>query len=82
MHDPSPTLKLYTTEHCSLCEQALDLLLSLQDLGGLRLETVDIALDDALTDRYGESIPVLSVQGRELVWPFTASQVRALLAQR
>ena len=31
------SLELYTTEHCSLCEQALDLLLGMPEIAGLAL---------------------------------------------
>lgn len=61
---------LYTTEHCSLCDQVLDLLLSMPEAAGVRLEVVDIAGDDALMARYGERIPVLRANDRELRAPF------------
>jgi hypothetical protein len=72
-------LVLLSTDHCSLCERALDLLLSMPELRGLALQVVDVADDDALTERYGERLPVLLGGGRELDWPFAAADVRTLL---
>ena len=73
-------LKLYSTEHCTLCEQAMDRLLSMPELAGLALEVVDVALDDTLTERYGERLPVLVVQGQELNWPFDEARLVDLVS--
>jgi len=78
----TPGLTLYTTDHCTLCEQALDLLLSMPELAGLALSVRDVAADAVLTDRYGERLPVLAWDApgaRELDWPFTAGDVTAWL---
>lgn len=72
---------LLSTEHCSLCEQALDLLVSMPELRGMPLHVVDVAEDDGLLERYGERLPVLAMAGRELDWPFTAGDVAAFLSQ-
>ena len=50
-------LTLYSTSHCSLCEQALNLLFSTPGLAGVQLQVVDVADDDALLERYGEKSP-------------------------
>jgi len=63
-------LTLYSTDHCSLCDQALDLLLGMRQVAGLQLVVVDIALDDALMARYAQSIPVLRIGEHELHSPF------------
>jgi len=68
-------LELLSTDHCSLCEQALDLLLSMPDVAGLRLEVIDIAADDQLYQKYGESIPVLRLQEHELAAPFDRAAI-------
>lgn len=69
-----------STDHCTLCDRALDLLTSMPELRGLTLVVVDIADDDQLTERYGERLPVLLFRGRELDWPFTGSDLRDWLA--
>ncbi len=74
---------LFSTDHCSLCEEALDLLFSMTELQGLSVRVVDVALDDALAARYGERLPVLEVAGGAgtvvLSWPFDARQILAAL---
>ena len=69
-----------STDHCTLCDQALDLLTSMPELGGLTLVVVDVADDDQLTERYGERLPVLVFHGRELDWPFAGADLRDWLA--
>ena len=76
----SHSLRLMSTDHCTRCDQALDLLTSMPELGGLTLVVVDVADDPRLNERYGESLPVLVFRGRELNWPFTASGLRDWLA--
>ena len=68
-------LELLSTEHCSLCEQALDMLLGMPEIAGLQLVVVDIADDQQLLSTYGEQIPVLRTAGQELKAPFTAKDV-------
>ena len=46
----------YTTQHCGLCEAAMDALLALPEAQGSQLRTVDIALDDDLMAQYGTRI--------------------------
>ena len=48
----------YTTQHCGLCEAAMDALLALPEAQGSRLRTIDVALDDHLMAAYGTRIPV------------------------
>jgi len=70
-------LSLYTTSGCHLCDLAAAIL----DAQHLRYESVDIADDDTLFDRYGIRIPVLvDGKGRELGWPFDADGLAAWLA--
>jgi hypothetical protein len=68
-------LVLLSTDCCSLCERALDLLLSMPELRGWQLQVVDVADDDALQARYGERLPVLLAGTHELGWPFAPSDV-------
>ncbi len=74
----SAKLILYSTTQCSLCEQALTWLLSQDGLRGIQLETVDIALDDALFEQYAEQIPVLQIGAEILRWPFDEARLMAL----
>ena len=73
---------LMSTGACSLCERALDLLISMPELRGTTLTVRDVALDDALTARFGARLPVLCVGGRELDWPFDRAAVARLLQTR
>lgn len=73
------TLLLLSTEHCTLCEQALDLLLSMPELRGTTLNVVDVAEHEALLERYGPRLPVLCYEGRELDWPFGGAEVARLV---
>ena len=75
------TIKLYTTDHCSLCEQALDLLLSMPEMAGFELLTIDIAADDQLMQAYGETIPVLEARDHKLTSPFDRAAVQRWLAR-
>ncbi len=70
---------LYSTEHCSLCEQALDWLFSMPELAGHALEVIDIAESDDLVASYGERLPVLRVGENEMDWPFDAEVLARML---
>ena len=72
-------LILYTTDHCTLCEQALDLLLAMPEVAGHTLLVMDIANDDVLLNRYADRIPVLVCGQHELSAPIDHEQVRQLL---
>ena len=75
-------LTLYSTDGCHLCEEA-EHLLETARRGGMAVEwtIVDIANDDALFERYGWHIPVLTdAGGRELRWPFDGEGLLAFLA--
>jgi hypothetical protein len=79
----SQVLYLYTTDHCHLCDEAMTLLLTdpgiAPALAGLRLVTVDVALDDDLLARFGEQVPVLARDEATLGWPFDGDAVRQFL---
>lgn len=78
-------LILYSTEGCHLCEEALVLYQAAGKTAALRV--VDIAFDDALFERYGVTIPVLSLQNNdgsvndELGWPFDSSALNTWLVK-
>lgn len=73
---------LYSTDHCTLCDQALELLFSMPELAGLPLRVVDVATEQTLLERLGERLPVLESpeNGRQLDWPFDADAVLTLLS--
>ena len=91
--DKGLQITLFTTDHCSLCDLALDTLLGLPQARGVMLRTVDVATSAELIAAYGERIPVftctapkrllkhLSQQGltAELAAPITASAVAGWL---
>jgi len=63
-------IALLMTTGCSLCDDALDLILDSKILAGCSLELVDISTNDALIESYGDSIPVVLCGDIELRWPF------------
>lgn len=74
---------LLGTSHCTLCDQAEDVLASvIEEFNDAMVYTVDIADDPALVDTYGDSIPVLisSALGSGLYWPFDAELLREFLS--
>jgi hypothetical protein len=73
-------MTLYATDHCTLCERALDLLQSMPEARGLALDVVDVAVDDALIERYGPRLPVLAIGAAELDWPFDRVAVGRAIA--
>lgn len=74
-------LRLYTAHNCHLCEVAEDLLQPLLEQQQLVLRKIDIAADEGLKAAYGLRIPVIVLpNGVEKGWPFTATQVKRLLA--
>jgi hypothetical protein len=73
-------LVLFSTDHCALCEQALDLLASMPELRGRPLQVIDVAADDVLEERYGSRLPVLLAGSHELSWPFAREDVIAAVS--
>lgn len=70
------TLTLYTTAGCHLCEEAELILRYCQQYEpGIQWQSVDIAEDPALVERYGLRIPVIRKDDAELGWPFDPGQV-------
>ncbi|MFJ4155554.1 glutaredoxin family protein [Pseudomonas sp. NPDC089752] len=76
-----PECQLFGTVGCHLCEVAEAVLMPFVD-HGLLVELVDIAVSEALVERYGLIIPVLRRcdNSAELHWPFDAEQVVAFLS--
>jgi hypothetical protein len=74
-------LKFFTTAHCSLCERALDLLLATPEMAGYQLESIDIADDPILLERYGDKIPVLATADKELCAPIDRTSLQQWLVE-
>ncbi|WP_136679475.1 glutaredoxin family protein [Neptunomonas sp. XY-337] len=72
---------LFSTSHCHLCELAEQLLVVTMDASCHQVDIVDIAYDDNLLTRYGNTIPVLQHEssGAEICWPFDQPQLIAFL---
>jgi hypothetical protein len=66
---------------CHLCAEAQTELDRLRPRYAHALECVDIQTDDELLQRYGESIPVLVVQGREYPAPLSREAIELALAE-
>ena len=77
------SLVLFQTLGCHLCEEALVVMKASRKLDGAALESIDIADDDELLERYGTRIPVLRRldSGAELDWPFTSEEVARFLGK-
>lgn len=60
-------LTIHSRPGCHLCEEAIELADGLKERFGYEIEIVDIELDDELHRLYLEAIPVVSLDGRELV---------------
>lgn len=74
-----PRLELIVTASCSRCDEALDWLLSMPELRGCALRTLEVMAEEALYDAYAERVPVLRIHGDELDWPFDAATLKRLL---
>ena len=75
------SMRLYSKPGCHLCEEALALVNKLRPRRPFALEVVDITTDPELLGRYGERIPVLSVNGREYDAPLDDVILKEALRQ-
>ena len=73
---------LYTTQHCSLCDAALDVLLWLPEARGFSLRTLDIAMDEDLLNEFGARIPVIAIGDAQLDAPFDAPTLQRWLKDK
>jgi len=62
----APQVVLYTREGCRLCDHARDALRRLGRDARFDLRVLDVDADPALLDRYGEAVPVVTVDGVEV----------------
>ena len=61
-----PLLTVYSRKDCHLCEEMTEALQVLQGLVSFKVEVVDVDADPELERRFGEKVPVLAHEGREL----------------
>lgn len=74
------TLTLYSGPHCHLCDQAKQIIYPLLHEAGWKLHEVNISESESLKEKYGLRIPVIMTpDGQEKGWPFTAGQVKRLI---
>ncbi len=66
MAEGVPEVVLYTREGCHLCTHARDALRRLAHDVEFELRVVDVDDDPELAARYGESVPVVAVEGVEV----------------
>lgn len=73
-------LRLYTTSHCHLCEQAEDILNKIQS-SNFSCKFIEISDDEVLLNKYGLTIPVIERVDtkQELKWPFNQEAILKLL---
>jgi glutaredoxin len=57
-------LILFTRQGCHLCEDAWKVLTQAQQRFGFALETIDVDSDPELASLHGESVPVVTVNGK------------------
>ena len=69
---------LITSKDCPLCEEAKELLNSLQ-LAEFSLVEKDIYTTRQIHNKYWDKIPVLLNDNQDLCWPFTADNVREFI---
>ena len=62
-----PTVTVYSKPDCHLCEEAMGVLRDLQERLGFALQERDITEDEALHRAYFERIPVIWLDGEEIV---------------
>jgi thiol-disulfide isomerase/thioredoxin len=56
-----PVLTVYARTYCHLCDDMIAALRSLQGRFAFEIKVVDVDSDAALESRYGERVPVLTV---------------------
>lgn len=64
---PVKTVHFYTREKCSICKDAKMILELIQEQIPFTLIEVDIDQDDQLIEEYGIRIPVVQIDGEEVV---------------
>ena len=60
-----PVIELFGKAGCCLCDEARETVEAVRQTHRFDLTEVDISLDPVLYRRYGERIPVLTINGEE-----------------
>ncbi|MCC6176962.1 MAG: glutaredoxin family protein [Chloroflexi bacterium] len=77
------TVTLYGKDECHLCDNAADILTSLADNLPFTWRKVDIHSDPSLWEQYRYRIPVIAVDGGQVLeWPTTRERVRRAILAR
>ena len=72
---------LYGRAGCHLCDEALDVVSAVCAAQGAEWELVDIDADPVLRERYGEQVPVVTVDGTVAgFWRIDAEVLRQALS--
>jgi glutaredoxin len=72
---------LYGRAGCHLCDQARTMLERVREDTGEAFVEVDVDTDEDLREKYGELVPVVTVDGvQQGYWRIDAARVRAALA--
>jgi len=78
--DSSARVVVYTRPGCHLCAEAMAIVTAVAAEEGADVLEVDISGDPGLTERYGEEVPVTTVDGRpHAVWRVDADRLRDAL---
>ena len=63
----SPRIDFYTRKGCHLCKEALEVLRDFQREFDFEIQLIDISGSTALTQLYGNDIPVATLDGRKIL---------------
>lgn len=74
-------LRLYSTSHCHLCDEAEILLLTLTKQYDVHFTTIEISGSDELIEEYGTRIPVVRRlnDNAEFQWPFSLLELEQFI---
>tara|TARA_B100001750_G_C15430013_1_gene557694 strand:+ start:788 stop:1018 length:231 start_codon:yes stop_codon:yes gene_type:complete len=70
---------LITGDDCPLCEEAKELLNSLQ-LKDVALIEKDVYQTREIHTKYWDKIPVLLIKKQDLCWPFTKEEIKEFIS--
>ena len=75
-----PRVVLYGRQGCHLCDTARDVVVDATAAAGATWTEVDVDTDPALVDRYGEMVPVVTVDGvQQGYWRIDGARLRRAL---
>jgi glutaredoxin len=78
--DPVTRVLLYGRTGCHLCDEARSVVAVVTGELGTNFEEIDVDSDPELARRYGEEVPVVCVDGRQIgFWRIDPARLRAAL---